>query len=99
MDFFDASAPERRRNEAREAFKAKLSNEVSLLARPSAGDNSAALTKEMVSAIDQVADTLINTGVIVKKDLLIDLGDALKNIKAITDESDKKSRKLIWQAV
>jgi hypothetical protein len=99
VDFFDASAPERRRNEAREAVKAKLSNEVSLLAGPSSGGNSAALTKEMVSAIDQVADTLIDTGVIAKKDLPIDLGDALKNIKAITDESDKKSRKLIWQAV
>jgi len=99
VDFFDASAPERRRNEAREAVKAKLSNEVSLLAGPSSGGNSAALPNEMTAAINQVADNLIKAGVIYKKNLPGDLGDALKNIKAITDESDKKSRKLIWQAV
>ena len=99
VDFFDASAPERRRNEAREAVKAKLSNEISALAGPISGGNSAALTKEMASAIDQVADKLINRVAINIKDLPDDLGDALKNIKAITNESDKKLRKLIWQAV
>jgi len=67
VDFFDASAPERRRNEAREAVKAKLSNEVSLLAGPSSGGNSAALPNEMTAAINQVADNLIKAGVIYKK--------------------------------
>lgn len=39
IDFFDASALERRRNEAKDAVKAKLTNELSILLRPSPTSN------------------------------------------------------------
>ena len=99
IDFFDAGAPERRRNEAREAVKTKLTNEISFLVGPSSGVGSAALTDEMTEAINQVAGKLIDEGLISKKGIPDDLGDALQNIKEITAETDKKSRKLIWKAV
>ena len=99
IDFFDAGAPERRRNEAREAVKTKLTNEISFLVGPSSGVGSAALTDEMTEAINQVAGKLIDEGLISKKSIPDDLGDALQNIKEITAETDKKSRKLIWKAV
>ena len=98
VDFFDADAPERRRKEAREAVKAKLTNEVSILVGPPSRVGSAALPNEMTEAINQVANNLIYTGAITKKNLPSDLGDALQNIKKITAETDKKSRKLIWKA-
>ena len=99
VDFFDAGAPERRKNEAREAVKAKLTTEVSILAGPITRDGSAALPNEMTEAINQVAGKLIDGGPISKKGIPDDLGDALQNIKDITAETDKKSRKLIWKAV
>jgi hypothetical protein len=99
VDFFDASAPERRRNEAREAVKTKLTNEISFLVGPSSGVGLAALPNEMTEAINQVAGKLIDGGLISKKGIPDDLGDALQNIKDITAETDKKSRKLIWKAV
>lgn len=99
VDFFDAGAPERRRNEAREAVKTKLTTEVSILVGPPSRVGSAALPNEMTEAINQVANNLIDTGAIAKKNLPNDLGDALQNIKQITAETDKKSRKLIWKAV
>lgn len=98
VDFFDAGAPERRRNEAREAVRAKLTTEVSILVGPPSRVGSATLPNEMTEAIKQVANNLIDTGTITKKNLPSDLGDALQNIKKITDETDKKSRKLIWKA-
>jgi hypothetical protein len=99
VDFFDAGAPERRRNKAREAVKTKLTTEVSILVGPPSRVGSAALPNEMTEAINQVANNLINTGAIAKKNLPSDLGDALKNIKQITAETDKKLRKLIWKVV
>ena len=99
IDFFDAGAPERRRNEAREAVKAKLTSEISFLVGPSSGVGSAASPNEMTKAINQVAGKLIDGGSIYKKDIPDGLGDALQNIKNITAETDKKSRKLIWKAV
>jgi hypothetical protein len=99
VDFFDAGAPERRKNEAREAVKAKLTAEVLILAGPTPRDGAAALPDEMTKAINQVANNLISTGAITKKNLPSDLADALQNIKKITAETDKKSRKLIWKAV
>lgn len=98
IDFFDAGAPERRRNEAREAVKTKLTTEVSILVGPPSRVGSAALPNEMTAAINQVANNLIDTGAIAKTNLPNDLGDALQNIKQITAETDKKSRKLIWKA-
>ena len=98
VDFFDPGAPERRRNEAREVVKAKLTNEVSILARPAARSDSVSLNEEMTRAISKVADKLIDEGVIPTKDIPSDLCDALQNIKKITDETDEKSRKLIWKA-
>ena len=98
IDFFDAGAPERRRNEAREAVKTKLTTEVSILVGPPSRVGSAALSNEMTEAIIRVANNLIDTGAIAKKNLPNDLGDALQNIKQITAETDKKSRKLIWKA-
>ena len=99
VDFFDAGAPERRKNEAREAVKAKLTTEVSILAGPITRDGSAALPNEMTEAINQVAGKLIDGGPISKKGIPDDLGDVLQNIKDITAETDKKSRRLIWKAV
>jgi hypothetical protein len=99
IDFFDAGAPERRRNEARAAVKAKLTNEISILAGPASTGDSVALTEGMKAAINQIADKLIYEGVIPKKDLPDELGNALKNINTITLEPDKKSRKLIWKVV
>ena len=98
IDFFDAGAPERRRNEAREAVKTKLTTEVSILVGPPSRVGSAALSNEMTEAIIRLANNLIDTGAIAKKNLPNDLGDALQNIKQITAETDKKSRKLIWKA-
>jgi hypothetical protein len=98
VDFFDAGAPERRRNEAREAVKAKLTTEVSILVGPPSRVGSATLPNEMTEAINQVANNLINTGTFTKKNLPSDLGDALQNINKITAETDKKSRKLLWKA-
>lgn len=98
VDFFDAGAPERRRNEAREAVKAKLTTELSILAGSTARNGSAALPDEMIEAIDKVANNLMDNGTITIKTLPSDLGDALQNIKKITAETDKKSRKLIWKA-
>jgi hypothetical protein len=98
VDFFDAGAPDRRRNEAREAVKAKLTTEVSILVGPPSIVGSAASPNEMTEAINQVTNNLINTGTFTKKNLPSDLGDALQNINKITAETDKKSRKLIWKA-
>jgi hypothetical protein len=53
----------------------------------------------MTEAIDQVAGKLIDGGPISKKGIPDGLGDALQNIKDITAETNKKSRKLIWKAV
>jgi hypothetical protein len=92
VDFFDAGAPERRRNEAREAVKAKLTTEVSILAGPTVRNGSTALSHEMTKAINQVAGKLIDGGLpISKKDIPDDLGDALQNINYITAETDKKN--------
>ncbi|MEK0434397.1 MAG: hypothetical protein RL369_446 [Pseudomonadota bacterium] len=99
IDFFDAGAPERRMNEAREAVISKLTNELRILSGPASGSNSAVLTAEMSGMVNQVAKELIDAGTISKKGLPGDLRDAIQNIKDITAEPDKKSRKLIWKAV
>lgn len=99
IDFFDAGAPERRMNEAREAVISKLTNELRILSGPASGGNSAVLTAEMSGMVNQVAKELIDAGTISKKGLPGDLRDAIQNIKDITAEPDKKSRKLIWKAV
>ena len=99
VDFFDTGAPERRMNEAREAVISKLTNELRILSGPASGGSSAVLTAEMSGMVNQVAKALIDAGTISKKGLPGDLRNAIQNIKDITAEPDKKSRKLIWKAV
>lgn len=98
IDFFDADAPERRRNEAREAVKTKLCHEYTVLAGPALPNKPFVLTEEIKNAINTVASTLIDQGIIPKNNMPANLSDALKNINAISKESDA-SRRLIWQAI
>lgn len=98
IDFFDAGAPERRRNEAREAVKTKLCHEYTVLAGPALPNQPFVLTEEIKNAISTVASTLIDQGILPKNNMPANLSDALKNINAISKESDA-SRRLIWQAI
>lgn len=98
IDFFDAGAPERRRNQAREAVKAKLCNEYIVLAGSASAGKPFVLTKEIKNAISTVASKLIDQGTIPRNNIPANLSDALKNISEISQESDA-SRRLIWQAI
>jgi hypothetical protein len=95
VDFFDASAPERRRNEAREAVKTKLTNELAILVGPISTRREAILSH----AIDTTTDNLISTGNINFNNVHDSLRTAFQNIRDIEGTSLNLSLKLIWKAV
>jgi hypothetical protein len=95
VDFFDAGAPGRRRNEAREAVKTKLTNELAILAGPISRRREAILSH----AIDTTTDNLISTGNINFNNVHDSLRTAFQNIRDIDDTSLNLPLKLIWKAV
>ncbi|NDC09133.1 MAG: hypothetical protein EBZ75_07240 [Oxalobacteraceae bacterium] len=95
VDFFDAGAPDRRRDEAREAVKAKLTNELSILLGPMPTGNENLLA----AAVVNTTDNLVATGNINFNAIPATLKTAFQKIRDINQTSKYSSRKLIWQAV
>jgi hypothetical protein len=95
VDFFDAGAPDRRRDEAREAVKAKLTNELSILLGPMPTGNENLLA----AAVVNTTDNLVATGNINFNAIPVTLKTAFQHIRDINQTSKYSSRKLIWQAV
>lgn len=95
VDFFDAGAPSRRRNEAREAVKTKLTNELAILVGPISTRREAIFSH----AIDTTTDNLISTGNINFNNVHNSLRTAFRNIRHINDTSLNLPMKLIWKAV
>ena len=95
VDFFDAGAPDRRRNEAREAVKTKLTNELAILVGPISKQREAILS----NAIDTTTDNLISTGNINFNNVDESLRTAFQNIRDINNTSLNLPLKLIWKAV
>lgn len=95
VDFFDAGAPDRRRNEAREAVRTKLTNELAILVGPISTRREAILSH----AIDTTTRNLINTGNINFNNVDASLRTAFQNIRDIDNTSLNLPLKLIWKAV